>query len=210
MKAIILAAGRDITLYPYTRYIPTCLLNIGGKTILEHQINCTRNCRINEMIIVVGFGLEKVENFLRNYGGSGMKIKTLHNPFYQNTSSLISLWIARGEMNEDTVIDGDNLFEIEVLKRTLRVRDEKTCLCVKREPIYQRENTNVLIIRGRVVRIGENLTTPSAKSVGISVHRGTDVELLKRGGDTHRGCREKALYFCNTETHWERTQCKIR
>jgi choline kinase len=33
-----------------------------------------------------------------------MQIKTLYNPFYQTTNSLISLWIARGEMNEDVVV----------------------------------------------------------------------------------------------------------
>ncbi len=180
MKAVILAAGRGSRLYPYTKYIPKCLLDIEGETILERQINHIRDCGIYEIVIVVGFGFEKVENLLRNYNGLGIQIKTLYNPFYQTTNSLISLWIARGEMNEDiAVIDGDNLFEIEVLKRILRVRNEKISLCVKRKPIYQKEDTNVLIIGGRVVGIGKNLTIPSAKSVGISVLRNTGVELLK-------------------------------
>ena len=94
MKAIILAAGRGKRLYPYTKYIPKCLLDIGGGvTILEHQINSIRACGIDEVVIVIGFGFEKVENFLRNYDGLGLKIKTLYNPFYQTTNSLISLWM---------------------------------------------------------------------------------------------------------------------
>ncbi len=108
MKAIILAAGRGKRLYPYTKYIPKCLLDIGGVTILEHQINSIRDCGIDEVVIVIGFGFEKVENFLRTYDGLGLKIRTLYNPFYQTTNSLISLWIARGEMDQDIVVmNGD-------------------------------------------------------------------------------------------------------
>jgi NDP-sugar pyrophosphorylase family protein len=65
MKVVILAAGRGSRFYPYTKYIPKCLLDIGSETILEHQINHIRNCGIDKVVIVVGFGFEKVENFLR-------------------------------------------------------------------------------------------------------------------------------------------------
>src|SRR3972149_2126218 len=123
MKAIILAAGRGSRLYPYTKYIPKCLLDIGGESILEHQMNHIRDCGIDEVVIVVGFGFEKVENFLRDYDGLGMRITTLYNPFYQTTNSLISLWIAKCEMNQDIVIiNGDDVFEIDVLEKVLGIR----------------------------------------------------------------------------------------
>lgn len=182
MKAVILAAGRGKRLYPYTKYIPKCLLDISGETILEHQINNIRDCGIDEVVIVVGFGFEKVENFLRNYDGLGMRIKTLYNPFYQTTNSLISLWIARGEMDKDIVImNGDDVYEYEVLEQVLRVRDEKICLPIKRKSSYEEEDMKVVTQYGKIVEIGKTLTNrPFAESVGIRVFRDTGVELIKR------------------------------
>lgn len=182
MKAIILAAGRGTRLYPYTRYIPKCLLDIGGVTILEHQMNHIRDCGINEVVIVVGFGFEKVENFLRNYDGLGMKIKTLYNPFYQTTNSLISLWIARGEMNGDIVVmNGDDVFEIDVLDGALALSNEKICLPIKRKPTYENEDMKVKLNGEKIVDISKNISNQiSAESVGLRVFRDTGVEIIRR------------------------------
>lgn len=182
MKAVILAAGRGKRLYPYTKYIPKCLLDIGGETILEQQINHIRDCGIDEVVIVVGFGFEKVENFLRSYDGLGMKIKTLYNPFYQATNSLISLWIARGEMDQDIVVmNGDDVFEFDVLDQVLRNMEEKICLPVKKKPSYEDEDMKVVIERDGIVDIGKTLPrNASAESVGIRVFRDTGVKLIKR------------------------------
>jgi len=182
MKAIILAAGRGKRLYPYTKYIPKCLLDIGGVTILEHQINNIRDCGINEVVIVIGFGFEKVENFLRNYDGLGLRIKTLYNPFYQTTNSLISLWITRGEMDQDIVVmNGDDVFEIDVLESTLNIMEEKICLPAKKRTDYEEEDMKIVVKKDNIIEIGKSLKRlPTAESVGVRVFRDTGVELLKR------------------------------
>ncbi|HUT65644.1 MAG TPA: sugar phosphate nucleotidyltransferase, partial [Spirochaetota bacterium] len=38
MKAVILAAGASKRLLPYTKNLPKCLLTVGDKSILEHQL----------------------------------------------------------------------------------------------------------------------------------------------------------------------------
>ncbi|GBD39124.1 Bifunctional IPC transferase and DIPP synthase [bacterium HR37] len=198
MKAVILAAGRGKRLYPYTKYIPKCLLDIGGETILEHQLNNLRDCGINEVVIVVGFGFEKVEHFLRNYDNLGISIKTLYNPFYQTTNSLISLWIARSEMNDDiVVINGDDIFEIEVLEQAISVKDAKICLPIKRKPSYEEEDMKVVIRGDKIVEIGKTLNAPpSAESVGIRVFKDTGVELIRRAleEETRTAGAEKKWY----------------
>ncbi len=181
MKAVILAAGRGTRLYPYTKFIPKCLLDIGGVTILENQLNHIRECGINEIVIVVGFGFDKVENFLRSYDGLGLKIVTLYNPFYQTTNSLISLWIARAEMNDDIVVmNGDDVFEMDVLDLALSFHDEKICLPIKRKKKYEDEDMKVEVQSDKVINISKNLTRTSAESVGVRVFRDRGVELLRR------------------------------
>ena len=197
MKAIILAAGRGSRLFPYTQYIPKCLLDLGGTTILEEQINHIRNCGINEVVIVVGFGFEKVENFLRNYDGLGLSIKTLYNPFYQSTNSLVSLWIARSEMDEDiVVINGDDVFEINVLDKILSTREDKICLPIKKRNSYESEDMKVITNGDRILDVSKNIeSNTSAESVGIRVFRGTGVELVKRS-------IEEEMRMPGAETKW--------
>jgi len=183
MKAIILAAGSGVRMYPYTHDKPKCLLDIGNISILEHQINLIRDCGINEVVIVVGFRFERVEDFLRSYDGLGMRINTLYNPFYQSTNSLASLWIARSELDEDIVVmNGDDVYEIGVLDKALAVRDEKICLPVKKRSRYEKEDMKVVVEDGRIAKISKEIPSieASAESVGIRVFRDTGVELLKR------------------------------
>jgi choline kinase len=181
MKAIILAADMGAHLYPYTKYVPPCLLDVGGKAILERQIELIRYSGIDKVLIVLGFKFEKVENLLRNYNRCGLLIKTLYNPYYEKADSLISLWIAK-EIKEDVVvIDGDGVFDVGVLERALAPRDETICLPIKRKRKYAAEDTKVVIRGDRITEIGKTLTAyPSAESVGIRVFRDRGFLLLER------------------------------
>ena len=183
MKAIILAAGKGTRMAPYTHDKPKCLLDIGGISILEHQINSIRDCGITEIVIVVGFRFERVEDFLRSYDGLGVRINTLYNPFYQSTNSLVSLWIARSELDEDIVVmNGDDVYEIGVLDKALSVSNGEICLPVKKRPRYEREDMKVVVDDGGITKISKDIPNgeTSAESVGIRVFRDTGVELLKR------------------------------
>ena len=168
MKAIILAAGKGTRMAPYTHDKPKCLLDIGGISILEHQINSIRDCGITEIVIVVGFRFERVEDFLRSYDGLGVRINTLYNPFYQSTNSLVSLWIARSELDEDIVVmNGDDVYEMGVLDKALSVGNGEICLPVKKRPRYEREDMKVVVDDGglqRSARIYQTARPPLNRS----------------------------------------------
>jgi len=185
MKAIILAAGLGSRLHPYTEYVPKCLLNVGGTSILENQINHIRDCGINDVVIVVGFGFEKIESFLRSYDSLGMRIKTLYNPFYQTTNSLVSLCLARGEMNDDLVImNGDDIFEIDILDSMINSRGENIVLPVKKKESYDKEDMKVRMEKGYVSLVTKDIEDHiDYESVGVRIFRGTGVEMIKRASE---------------------------
>ena len=49
MQGLILAAGVARRLYPITEKIPKCLIDIGGKPILSHQLDALRQYNVNEI-----------------------------------------------------------------------------------------------------------------------------------------------------------------
>ena len=55
MKAIIIAAGISSRLMPITDDKPKCLLEVGGKTIIQRQLEVLKQCGIDDIVVVRGY-----------------------------------------------------------------------------------------------------------------------------------------------------------
>ena len=65
MKALLLAAGEGTRLRPVTLTTPKCLVDIGGKPLLQHWLDGLARTRIfDEVIINTHYLAERVEEFL--------------------------------------------------------------------------------------------------------------------------------------------------
>ncbi len=69
VKGVILAGGRGERLRPFTDTMPKPMVQIGGKPVLEHQINSLRRSGITEVIILGSYLIEKI----KEYFGAGEK-----------------------------------------------------------------------------------------------------------------------------------------
>jgi choline kinase len=115
MKAIILAAGIGKRLYPLTKEMPKCLLTVGDKSILEHQIESLRRCDIHDIVVVSGFKKDLVRQI------AGPSIKYIHNDQYDRTNSLYSLWLAREEAQDGFIcLNSDVFFPHSLIERLLQ------------------------------------------------------------------------------------------
>ena len=80
MNAIILAAGQGNRLKPLTNNQPKCLVELFGKSIIEHQIDIFHKCGINEIVIVRGYlseminfdGIKYYDNLKQQYRNRGI------------------------------------------------------------------------------------------------------------------------------------------
>lgn len=63
MKAMILAAGMGIRLRPYTDKTPKALIEVGGKTMLEHNIDLLTCNGFDEIIINIHHLAEQIKHF---------------------------------------------------------------------------------------------------------------------------------------------------
>ncbi|CAB5079440.1 Glucose-1-phosphate thymidylyltransferase (EC [Olavius algarvensis associated proteobacterium Delta 3] len=69
LQGIILAAGKGVRAYPATRYIPKALMEVGGKTLIERNVEIMRQqLGIRDIIVVVGYLGDQIAEYFQNNG----------------------------------------------------------------------------------------------------------------------------------------------
>ena len=127
MKAIILAAGVGKRLRSVTED-PKCLLNVNGKALIQRYLEAFDDLNIRDVRIVVGYGKEKIKEFVRKVPFDG-EIEFVENKEYEK-GSILSLWKGIENIRENVILmDGDVYFEQEVLRRLVE-SSFKNCLIV--------------------------------------------------------------------------------
>ncbi len=155
MKAIILAAGVGRRLHAVTQHHPKCLLSIGGKTLLVRYLEALERVGISQITIVVGYKQEFIREAVAAWSGS-LPVHFLVNEEYQR-GSIVSLWVARDALDDDTVImDADVLFHPSILER-LVASPHLTALLVDETVVQNTEECMVVVRDGRVVALSKQL-----------------------------------------------------
>ena len=112
MKAIILAAGRSSRLYPITLEKPKCLLEVGGRRIIDRQIAAIRKIGIMDILMVVGY---KGDVIKREVGNT---VRYREYKDYEKTNNLHTLWSVKDELQCGFLcLFSDVLFDAEIIKR---------------------------------------------------------------------------------------------
>lgn len=75
MKAMILAAGRGERMRPLTDHCPKPLLEVGGKSLIQHQIERLRDAGITSLVINLFHLGEQIESRLGDGGPLGVEIR---------------------------------------------------------------------------------------------------------------------------------------
>lgn len=160
MDAIIIAAGKGSRLKDLTEDIPKCLLEIGGKTILQRQIDAYRENGISSLSIVKGYLAHKIEI---------PEVRYFLNDDYQNNNILNSLMYAEDAMKDAFIASySDILFESSIVQRLqesngdiVAVVDADWTAAYQgrtEHPLAEAENV-VMNADGNVERIGKALTS---------------------------------------------------
>ena len=110
-KTLIVAAGLGSRLKSHTENLPKCMLDFGGKTLLERQLYSYNKCGIEDISLVRGYKKNKI-----NYKG----IKYFDNNDYKNNNILNSIFYAEEVINDNIIISySDILFEPFIVQRIL-------------------------------------------------------------------------------------------
>lgn len=174
-KAIVLSAGQGKRLLPLTADRPKCMIPVAGRSVLAHQIDALATAGIAEIVVVVGFAAERVEDALPTFARSGLTIRALPNPFFPVSDNLGSCFIARAEMSGSFVLlNGDTLFEPEVLRRLLAAPDAQVTVTIDRKAHYDADDMKVSTDGDTLRDIGKSLDPEvvDGESIGLLAFRG--------------------------------------
>ena len=193
-KCLIVAAGLGSRLKGHTENNPKCMLDFGGKTLLQRQLSSYKQNKIEDISLIRGYKKSKIK-----YKG----IKYFDNNDYKDNNILNSIFYAEEVINGNIIISySDILFEPFVVKRAME-SDHDISVIVdvdwrdyyidrKDHPLSEAENV-IFNSNNEVVKIGK------IASEKEEVH-GEFIGMIKLN---HRGCeilkqnfhRVKKLYW---------------
>lgn len=124
--AVHLAAGEGTRLRPLTENKPKPLVELGRTSLLERNVETLTAAGITEQLVVTGYESEQIE---------ALGYETVHNPIYDETDMVYSLFQARDQFSEqrDLLISyGDIVYEQDIVDSLLAC-DAPVCVVIDRQ-----------------------------------------------------------------------------
>ncbi|WP_375270296.1 NTP transferase domain-containing protein [Sphingomonas sp.] len=175
MRAIILSAGRGSRLLPLTDLMPKCLVPVGGRAILDHQLHALAEAGVGEAIVVAGYRHDQVGAHLATHRPP-LGVTLRFNPFWAVSSSIGSVWAARDVLDHAfCLLNGDTTLTGPILARALAHDGEydRAGVGLVVEPIARADSDDMLVqVDGeRVAAVSKALPAERAthRSLGVVV-----------------------------------------
>ncbi len=200
MRAIILSAGQGRRLFPVTRDLPKCLVPVDGeRSVLEVQLRTLAAHGVREAVVMGGYGIEKVERFASAQTIPKLSVRVRYNPFFDQADNLITAWLASRDFEGECILlNGDTLFEGDVVGRLLASPPNPVTIVVNVKPSYDDDDMKVRVQGGFVRAIGKDLDAEEAhgEAIGMTLLRGAGTTALREAFDqlVRRFGQQRAYY----------------
>lgn len=118
MKAVIMAGGKGTRIYSITNNeIPKPMLQIGNKTILEHQIDNLKKSGITDITLVIGYLGDKIKEYFGNGSNFEVNISYYEEDPNKPLGTAGSFYYLKDFIKEDFVlIFGDVFLSVDFNK----------------------------------------------------------------------------------------------
>ena len=173
MIGVILAAGMAKRLRPLTDTKPKCLLEVGGRTLLERTVRAMQQAGISEFVVVTGYRADQIKTFLEQLESldnlENPTFHFLHNADYEHNNNIYSLWMAgeyvRGK--EFLLMDSDILCDPAAVARI--AHEPESALALNRHECGEEEIKVIVDADGHITEISKVCSIQDAigESVGI-------------------------------------------
>lgn len=166
MKAMILAAGLGTRLKPITDIMPKALLPIGGKPLLEWQLEKLRGAGIGDVVINVHHFAEQIIDYVAMHNGWDMNIQFSdeRGQLLETGGGLRKAGLLFGKNEPVLVCNVDVLSNIR-LEELIEAHDEKSLSTIV---VSQRETQRYFLFDESKRLMGwTNLKTGEVKPAGM-------------------------------------------
>ena len=181
MIGVILAAGMAKRLRPLTDTKPKCLLEVGGKTLLERTVRAMQQAGISEFVVVTGYRGEMIREFIISHFSDPRsecgvanpsripKFHFLHNADYEHNNNIYSLWMAMDVVRgrDFLLMDSDILCDPAAVVRI--AQEQEPALALNRHECGEEEIKVIVDAENHITEISKVCSIQDAigESVGI-------------------------------------------
>lgn len=164
MRYILLVAGKGSRLYPLTLQYPKSLYKLDKETtVLTRMIDLIRKYDSEaDIIVVIGFMSQAIQKELKG-------VTLVHNPFYEVTNSIASLWFAREYLDSDNVVlvNGDIVMEERLVKEVVCKATDIPKVCID-SSIKSDGDYNVQVNNEKVLVMSKDLDQYYGEYAGVT------------------------------------------
>ncbi|MFC1685686.1 NTP transferase domain-containing protein [Nanoarchaeota archaeon] len=130
MEAIILAAGMGTRLKEILNGKPKPLLEIKGKPLIQYSLEALAAAGVKKATIALGFKGEIIKEYLEKWKGD-IELSYVFNKSYETTGSMHSLYTALRNSKECLVLDGDIVYDGEIINKLINSDDKSKVVLTK-------------------------------------------------------------------------------
>jgi choline kinase len=170
--AVILAAGGGTRVRTLTSERPKCLMDLGGRRIIDWILDALAAGGIREVMIVTGFKAAVLERALEDGESHSMRIKYVRNRRWKEPNG-ISLHAARTALPSGRsflTLMSDHLLPPGIIRKVARARTSRCILAVDTDipNVFDLSDATKVRVRGGVPEaIGKKLRTYNAVDCGL-------------------------------------------
>lgn len=171
-ECLILAAGNGSRLRPLSKGMPKPLMQVHGRSLVEHVIRDAHQAGIDRFVVVVGYGADRMREWFAHYCLEGISVTLVENPEYHKDNG-VSVLKARDCLNGAfLLLMADHIFEADTARALLneRLRKGEVILAVdsKLNSIFDLEDVTKVRREGdHIVAIGKEIPEYDAYDTGI-------------------------------------------
>ena len=186
MQAVILSAGIGSRLLPLTREIPKCLVEVGGRSILDHQLDALHVAGVSEAVIVGGYRYRQIGAHLAR-SAPPLPVRLVFNPFWSVASSIGSVWMARERLGDPfCLMNGDTVFAADLIAAAVNAPGDGVGLLVEPLRAAATDDMLVTVANRQVCAVAKDLP------LDVATHRSLGV-IVSSGGDAYARALESVI-----------------
>ncbi|MGA2239804.1 MAG: bifunctional sugar-1-phosphate nucleotidylyltransferase/acetyltransferase [Candidatus Bathyarchaeia archaeon] len=119
LKAVVLAAGKGVRLWPLTENRSKHMIPVAGKPIVEHVISAIRSAGIRSIVLVTRYKSELVKKHIGNGSKLGVTVDYVDQPDISGTANAILMAQDKVGSNDFLVAYGDLVVTPRAINRVL-------------------------------------------------------------------------------------------